>query len=55
MTNAPSRQCTEVPESRWYSRIALRALRLDRTDLTVEVQGSGFSFARLIFGDPVGI
>ena len=54
MHDAPKPQCTVVPESQRYSRIALRSLRFEGTDLTIEVQGPGFSFARLVFRHPAG-
>ena len=54
MADRPKPQCTVVPDSQRYSTIALRSLRFDETDLTVEVQGSGFAFARVIFRDPAG-
>lgn len=47
-------ECVLVPESRRYSRKALRRLSFDGETLTVEIQGEGLAFARVVFRGVVG-
>ena len=54
MSYEPKPECTAVPQSERYSRVDLRSLRFDGSDLTIEVQGTGLAYARLIFHDPAG-
>ncbi len=49
-----SPRCELITESSRYRRIAMRSLRFDFTDLILEVQGSNFSFAQVIFRNPSG-
>lgn len=44
-----------LPESRRYKRIAVRSIRFDDLQtLVVDVQGEGFSFARILFQNVTG-
>lgn len=54
MSSRPSPECILVQAARRYSRVVARSLRFDGDDLTVEVQGSGFAYARLVFRRPAG-
>jgi hypothetical protein len=54
MSMKPAPHCSLVTESSRYARKVVRALRYDGTDLVVDIQGPGFSFARVVFRDPVG-
>ncbi len=47
-------RCTIVPGSARYANKAVRCLRYDDEDLVVEIQGDGFSFARVVFRHPAG-
>ncbi|MFE3443479.1 hypothetical protein ACFXNW_10640 [Nocardia sp. NPDC059180] len=46
-------QCRLVVESARYSSKVVRDLRYDG-DLTLEIQGSGFAYARVVFRRPLG-
>lgn len=46
--------CTPFPPSARCKRVVVRSLRYDEDGLFIEVQGSGFLFARVFFPRPVG-
>ena len=46
--------CEPVPEAKRYSRKAVRGMTFDGGTLTLDIQGEGFSFARLVFRDVLG-
>lgn len=50
----PHLVCVVVPEAKRYARKVLRGLSFDGGTLTLNIQGEGFSFARLIFRDVLG-
>ena len=50
----PQPVCVAVPEAKRYARIAVRAIAFDGSTLTLDIQGEGFSYARLVFRDVVG-
>ena len=54
MTERVKPHCSVVPDSQRYGAIASRSLRFCERDLVIDVQGSGFAFARLIFRNLVG-
>ncbi|MBK9176514.1 MAG: hypothetical protein IPM46_09285 [Flavobacteriales bacterium] len=37
-----------------YPRKAVRSVHYDGTDLSIEIQGEGFAFARVVFSNPAG-
>lgn len=47
-------KCIPYPPSTRYRRIVVRSLWFDDDGLTIEVQGTGFTFARVIFRRPAG-
>lgn len=47
-------KCTPYPPSIRYTRVVVRSLRYDDDGLVIEVQGSGFVFARIVFKKPAG-
>ena len=47
-------KCTAYPPSTRYKEIVIRSLRHDDDGLTIEVQGPGFVFARVVFHHPAG-
>ncbi|MGV0102199.1 hypothetical protein NSTCB13_00713 [Nostoc sp. DSM 114160] len=47
-------RCTPYPPAARYKRVVVRSLWYDADGLTVEVQGPGFVFARVVFRRPVG-
>ncbi|MEX2172765.1 MAG: hypothetical protein WD872_00300 [Pirellulaceae bacterium] len=47
-------KCTTYPPSTRYKRVVVRSLWYDNDGLTIEVQGPGFVFARVIFRLPAG-
>ncbi|AHH21278.1 hypothetical protein NONO_c65080 [Nocardia nova SH22a] len=46
-------ECRLVDESRRYARKAVRDIRFDG-DLTIAIQGPGFSYAHVVFREPIG-
>jgi hypothetical protein len=50
--NSP--RCTPYPPSTRYKRVSVRSLWYDNDRLAIEVQGSGFVFARVVFRRPAG-
>lgn len=47
-------KCTLYLPSARYKRVVVRSLWYDNDGLTIEVQGSGFVFARVVFKRPAG-
>ena len=47
-------RCSPVAAANRYKRTVVRSVRYDGDDLVIEIQGSGFSFARVIFRDVEG-
>ena len=47
-------QCILIPGAERYRRKAMRGITFDMDRLVVEIQGEGFSYARVIFRDVVG-
>ncbi len=48
-------KCTVFPPSTRYKRVVVRSLRYDNDGLlTIEVQGTGFAFASVVFRRPAG-
>ena len=47
-------KCTPYPPSTRYDRVVVRSLWYDNDGLTIEVQGPGFVFARVVFRRPAG-
>jgi hypothetical protein len=47
-------RCSAVLDARRYSQAAVRSVGFDGTDLLIEIQGQGSSFARLVFRDVIG-
>jgi hypothetical protein len=52
MMKPPS--CRPFPAAAKYRRKAVRSLHYDGQILTIDIQGEGFAFARVIFRDPRG-
>ena len=53
-TPAFTPECRLVPESSRYARKVVRDLTYRNGDLTIAVQGPGFSFAHVVFRDVMG-
>jgi hypothetical protein len=49
-----SPKCQVFPQSARYPKKVVRALRYDGEVLVIDIQGKGFSFARVVFRDVVG-
>jgi hypothetical protein len=47
-------KCTPLASARRYPKKTVRSLRYDQHTLTVDIQGTGFSFARVVFFDVRG-
>ncbi|WP_416566146.1 hypothetical protein [Nocardia testacea] len=47
-------ECRLVPESSRYARKVVRDLRYNNSDLTIAIQGPGFSFAHVVFREVMG-
>lgn len=47
-------KCTPYPPSTRYDQVVVRSLWYDNDGLTIEVQGPGFVFARVVFRRPAG-
>lgn len=47
-------KCQPYPPSTRYKRVSVRSLWYDSEGLTIEVQGEGFAFARVVFRWPAG-
>jgi hypothetical protein len=47
-------KCWPHPPSRRYKRVVVRSLWSDGETLTIEVQGDGFAFARVVFQRSAG-
>ena len=47
-------KCVLIPEATRYRKKAVRIIRFDEPDLIIEVQGEGFSYARIVFRDVIG-
>src|SRR5206468_1984817 len=47
-------KCTPYPPSTRYKRVVVRSLSYDNDVLAIEVQGSGFVFACVVFRRPAG-
>lgn len=50
----PRPRCVPVAEALRFPRVALRSLHFDGVNLLAELQGTGFSFLRLVFRDVIG-
>jgi hypothetical protein len=50
----PHPVCVAVPEAKRYARKVLRGMTFDGSTLTLDIQGEGISFARLVFRDVFG-
>lgn len=47
-------KCTPYPPAMRYKSVVVRSLRYDMEELVIDVQGRGFTFARVVFRDPAG-
>ena len=47
-------QCTPYPPAARYARKVVRSIHYDGETLSVEIQGVGFAFARVVFRKPAG-
>lgn len=52
--NVPNPICVPVLEARRYIRKTVRGMSFDGSTLTLDIQGEGFSYARLVFHDVFG-
>lgn len=50
----PHPVCIPVPEAKRYARKAVRGMTFDGSTLTLNIQGEGFSYARLVFQNVFG-
>ena len=48
-------ECVPVPDAARYPQKAVRAVRLDGRTLLIDIQGEGFSYARLVFSNVYGV
>jgi hypothetical protein len=46
--------CVPVPQAKRYARKAVRGMTFDGSTLMLDIQGEGFSYARLVFRDVIG-
>jgi hypothetical protein len=47
-------KCTPYPPASRYKRVVVRSLWYDNDGLAIQVQGSGFVFAQVVFRRPAG-